>query len=101
MRCTGSSPGSDRGTTRTSVAWKVRRGRREEFAAFGWADEVPDPQDERTFEASRIDHALKDKEPHRSILTLYRELIRLRRTHPALRGLRKEQMKVHTDEPRK
>src|SRR5437667_2761407 len=32
-----------------SLVEAVRRGRREEFAAFGWEGTVPDPQDEGTF----------------------------------------------------
>ena len=67
----------------------VRAGRAREFAAFGWREPAPDPQSEATFEASRLDHGLKDKEPHRSMLALYRELLRLRRTHPALNRLDK------------
>ena len=86
--------------TDPELAEKVRRGRREEFAAFGWAEPPPDPQDEATFEASKLDHGLKAKEPHRSLLALYRKLIRLRRTHPALQGLRKEHMEIQTDEAR-
>jgi maltooligosyltrehalose trehalohydrolase len=56
----------------------VRRGRREEFAAFGWEGRVPDPQDEQTFSRSGIDHSLKVKEPHRTLLRFYRQLIRIR-----------------------
>jgi maltooligosyltrehalose trehalohydrolase len=56
----------------------VRRGRREEFAAFGWENSVPDPQDEQTFARSRLDHSLKEKEPHRTLLRFYQELIRIR-----------------------
>jgi maltooligosyltrehalose trehalohydrolase len=32
----------------------VRIGRKEEFAGFGWQDELPDPQDEATFSHSKI-----------------------------------------------
>ena len=56
----------------------VRRGRREEFAAFGWENGVPDPQDEHTFSRSRLDHSLKEKEPHRTLLRFYQRLIRVR-----------------------
>jgi maltooligosyltrehalose trehalohydrolase len=56
----------------------VRRGRREEFAAFGWEQSVPDPQDEQTFRRSKLDHSLKKKEPHRTLLRFYRQLIRIR-----------------------
>lgn len=56
----------------------VRRGRREEFAAFGWAESVPDPQDEQTFVRSSLNHSLKEKDPHRTLLRFYQELIRIR-----------------------
>ena len=35
----------------------VRRGRREEFAAFAWQGEPPDPQDIATFQRAKLDHA--------------------------------------------
>jgi maltooligosyltrehalose trehalohydrolase len=72
----------------------VRRGRREEFAAFGWAAEkaVPDPQDESTFMRSKPDHSRKSEEPHRTLLHLYQNLIRTRREYdlgdPAPRSVR-------------
>ncbi len=56
----------------------VRRGRREEFAEFGWKEEVPDPQDEGTFSRSRLNHSLKDQEPHSTLLRFYRQIIRIR-----------------------
>jgi maltooligosyltrehalose trehalohydrolase len=72
----------------------VRRGRREEFAAFGWEAEkaVPDPQDESTFLRSKPDHSRKGEEPHRTLLRLYQNLIRTRREYdlgdPAPRSVR-------------
>jgi maltooligosyltrehalose trehalohydrolase len=57
----------------------VRRGRREEFAAFGWPVAPPDPQAESTFQATRLDHALKDRDQHRVLREFYRELLRVRR----------------------
>jgi maltooligosyltrehalose trehalohydrolase len=32
----------------------VRRGRREEFASFGWSGEIPEPQNAATFAAARL-----------------------------------------------
>lgn len=63
----------------------VRAGRQEEFAAFAWAGEVPDPQSAATFEAAWLDHALRESGEHRLLFELYRELLRLRRSLPALR----------------
>jgi maltooligosyltrehalose trehalohydrolase len=57
----------------------VQRGRREEFAAFGWQALVPDPQEEATFQRSQLRHALKEQEPHATLLRFYRELIELRK----------------------
>lgn len=57
----------------------VRQGRQKEFAAFGWEGIIPDPQDEATFERSRLHHSLKETEPHATLLRFYRQLIELRR----------------------
>ncbi len=59
----------------------VRRGRREEFAAFGWEKPVPDPQDEQTFLRSSLDHSRKQKEPHYTLLQFYKQLIHIREEH--------------------
>jgi maltooligosyltrehalose trehalohydrolase len=56
----------------------VRRGRREEFAAFGWEGRVPDPQDEQTFSRSHLNHSLKEKEPHHTLWRFYQRLIQIR-----------------------
>ncbi|HVR44894.1 MAG TPA: malto-oligosyltrehalose trehalohydrolase [Thermoanaerobaculia bacterium] len=61
----------------------VRKGRREEFASFGWKEEPPDPQAEGTFERSRPDPSLRERPRHAALLELHRELLRLRRTIPA------------------
>jgi maltooligosyltrehalose trehalohydrolase len=59
----------------------VRKGRRAEFAAFGWQGEVPDPDDEATFERSKLRHELKEREPHRTLRELYQELVQIRRKY--------------------
>jgi maltooligosyltrehalose trehalohydrolase len=63
----------------------VRTGRREEFAAFTWRGEAPDPNDPATFARSRVDHDLKRAGGSHGVLyTLYRHLIDLRRDRPLL-----------------
>jgi maltooligosyltrehalose trehalohydrolase len=57
----------------------VRKGRQEEFAAFAWQGRVPDPQDEATFAASKLRHELKGKDPHKTLLALYRESLSIRK----------------------
>jgi maltooligosyltrehalose trehalohydrolase len=61
------------------LAEAVRKGRESEFASFGWQVQVPDPQAESTFAASRLNHALIDSEPHRTMFRFYRRLLQLRR----------------------
>ena len=72
----------------------VQHGRREEFAAFRWQGELPDPQAEATFLGSRLDHTLRDQEPHRVLLAFTQELIRLRTGLAALAAMCKETMEV-------
>jgi maltooligosyltrehalose trehalohydrolase len=76
------------------VVEAVRRGRKEEFAAFSWHDDPPDPQDPKTFERSRLNHGLKQDGRHRVMLAFHKELIHLRQSLPALRFLSKEDMDV-------
>ena len=75
----------------------VRQGRREEFAAFGWEQEPPDPQSEDTFEAAKLNRDLLQKDEHAALRTFYHKLLRLRRDHPALRKLSKDDLEVVTD----
>jgi maltooligosyltrehalose trehalohydrolase len=72
----------------------VRRGRKEEFAAFAWLGEPPDPQAEETFLRSKLNHHLCDEGQHRTLLSFYKELVRLRKDVPALALLSKDHMEV-------
>jgi maltooligosyltrehalose trehalohydrolase len=72
----------------------VRKGRKEEFAAFGWNGEIPDPQAEGTFLRSRPDPALRESGNHALLLSLHRELIRIRKTDPVLSRTDREGMEV-------
>lgn len=62
----------------------TRRGRRDEFPAADWGVEVPDPGHAATFSAAVLDPTVTDREPHRSMLAMYTELLRLRRDHPVV-----------------
>ncbi|MER5431453.1 malto-oligosyltrehalose trehalohydrolase [Streptomyces sp. NPDC002588] len=71
--------------TDPELAEAVRRGRRREFAAHGWAEEdVPDPQDPATRERSCLDWSEPEREPHARVLAWYRALIALRHDRPDL-----------------
>jgi maltooligosyltrehalose trehalohydrolase len=71
---------------------RVTEGRRKEFRHFSAfsdpqkREKIPDPQALSTFEVSRLGWSERGREPHASVLRLYRELLRLRRTEPALRA---------------
>ena len=76
----------------------VRQGRREEFAAHGWATEdVPDPQAESTFRASRLDWSEPEQERHAALLRWARDLIALRRSRPELTDGRRDRVRVAYD----
>jgi maltooligosyltrehalose trehalohydrolase len=63
------------------MARQVSEGRRKEFAAFGWDPEaIPDPEDRRTFQRSKLNWEEVPTGDHGAMLAWYRELIRLRRS---------------------
>lgn len=63
----------------------VREGRRRELE-WGANESVPDPASEDTFRRSRIDWEAAERDPTRTAIgALYRDLLRLRATEPALR----------------
>ena len=67
------------------LARAVTEGRRREFAAFGWdPSAIPDPQDPATVAMARLDWTEREQDPHAGMLGWYRDLVRLRRTTPAL-----------------
>jgi len=62
----------------------VSRGRREEFAAFGWAEKMLDPQDPSSFARSKLNWNLQTREPHVFLWRYYQTLLALRRDHQVL-----------------
>jgi maltooligosyltrehalose trehalohydrolase len=72
----------------------VREGRRREFAAFAWQGEVPDPQDEATFRASRLSWSWPSETHQASLRRLYQDLLRVRREWPALRDFRQRRAQL-------
>lgn len=79
----------------------VRRGRADEFAAFAWRGEPPDPQDVETFLQAKLNHKLRGEGQHKVLLEMYTELIRLRKAIPALATLSKDHMDVTDYESQK
>jgi maltooligosyltrehalose trehalohydrolase len=66
----------------------VTEGRFAQFALYESDAErlrrFPDPQDDATFLASKLDRSEAEREPGRGVLALYGELLRLRREDPVL-----------------
>jgi maltooligosyltrehalose trehalohydrolase len=64
----------------------VTEGRRKEFSAFSKFSgaEIPDPQALQTFLTSKLRWAEREEDGHLGVWTLYRELLALRKNHPAL-----------------
>lgn len=76
--------------TDEKLAKAVREGRKREFAAFHLEGEAPDPVSEDTYQQSKLQWGLIEQEPHRSLLSFYKKLIDLKKTHPVMRDLDRE-----------
>jgi maltooligosyltrehalose trehalohydrolase len=72
----------------------IRHGRKAEFTGFVWEGEPPDPQGEETFQRAKLNRKLAQEGKHRVLYEFYRELIHLRREHPALADLNKDTLAV-------
>ena len=68
-----------------ALADAVRVGRQREFEALGMFEAQIDPQAEETFWRSRLDWSKRDSLDGANMLSLYRDLLALRREEPALR----------------
>jgi maltooligosyltrehalose trehalohydrolase len=72
----------------------VRQGRKEEFAAFEWLGELPDPLDEATFLRAKLDHRLRQDGKHKVLWKFYQELLRLRQELHLLTDLGRQDREV-------
>lgn len=67
----------------------VRKGRREEFAHFGWREEdIPDPYALSSFTRSRVHPGLQGEAGSAALLRWYRRLIEMRKQYPVLGAAR-------------
>lgn len=74
-------------------------GRIAEFAQMGWdRSAVPDPQDEATFLRSKLRWDERSEGDHAAMLTVYRQLARLRRDRPELTDPRFDRVSVTYDD---
>lgn len=87
--------------TDAGLVQAVRKGRKEEFAHFGWEGEVPDPAAEATFLNSKIDLERRHYDRHQTLLGFYKSLLRLRKETAPLYNLSKTHMEVRAFEAEK
>ncbi len=76
----------------------VREGRKKDFAHFGFGDDVPNPEDPKTFEASKLDWNELQNPEHQEMYRWYRDLIHLRRRTLSLNLGDMRRMEVEHDE---
>jgi maltooligosyltrehalose trehalohydrolase len=85
-----------------ALARAVSEGRRKEFEAFGWDPRsIPDPERHETFLRSRLNWAEASQGDHARMQAWYRDLIRLRRSTPALNDGEPGNVRVTFDESQK
>ncbi|MCE6987847.1 malto-oligosyltrehalose trehalohydrolase [Dyadobacter sp. CY323] len=84
--------------TDDELADAVRKGRKQEFAAFHLEGEAPDPMSEKTFNESKVQWELLDQDPHSTMLLYYKTLIGLRKSQPALHSTDREALSVEAFE---
>jgi len=77
----------------------VREGRRKEMSAFLPGSEFADPQDESTFERSKLNWDLCQRPPHSSLLAWHRDWIAIRKQHAPLHNCRKDLLRAEWDRP--
>ena len=58
----------------------VAEGRKKEFAAFGFGEDIPDPEDGKTYEMSKLNWEEQREDKHAEMLAWVKALIKLRRS---------------------
>ena len=75
----------------------VAEGRAKEFSSFRWAGEVPNPQELRTFERSKLDWSELAEPSHAELFDWHRRLIELRSRKSHRDRSRKARVKFDAD----
>lgn len=75
----------------------VRKGRREEFKAFAWQGEAPDPQSEETFNRSKLSRSYTSNTQQNQLREYYKRLLQLRKTTPCLAKPNKDKVRARMD----
>jgi maltooligosyltrehalose trehalohydrolase len=76
----------------------VAEGRRREFAAFGFDGDVPNPEDQKTYELSKLNWEEQGEGKHAEMLAWVKALIKVRRSHVCLNDGDTHHLLVVTDD---
>ncbi|MBD2358346.1 malto-oligosyltrehalose trehalohydrolase [Tolypothrix sp. FACHB-123] len=76
----------------------VRAGRKQEFEAFHYDEDPPDPESAETFLHCKLNWQLRNQGQHKVLLNWYRQLIDWRKTHPALLKQERNCIQATSDE---
>ena len=79
----------------------VAEGRKNDFAAFGFGDEVPNPEDMETFDKSKLNWDEQNEGKHAEMLAWTKKLIHMRRGSVCLNDGSMHHLLVSSDDPRK
>jgi maltooligosyltrehalose trehalohydrolase len=80
----------------------VQEGRSQEFKEFFVNHPLPDPfSPEKSFNASKLNHTLKTREPHKTLYAWHQQLMRLRKQSRAIRDSEAGATSTHSDEAAK
>jgi maltooligosyltrehalose trehalohydrolase len=79
----------------------VAEGRKREFAAFGFAGDVPEPESQETYERSKLDWDEQRETKHADVLAWVKSLIKLRRSHVCFNDGDMRRLLVTSDEQRR
>ncbi|MDE1162964.1 MAG: malto-oligosyltrehalose trehalohydrolase [Acidobacteriaceae bacterium] len=79
----------------------VSEGRKNDFAAFGFGDDVPNPEDMKTFNDSKLIWSEIDKDKHAEMLSWVKSLIRMRRNSVCLNDGNMHHLRVSSDDARR
>ncbi|HEX2976902.1 MAG TPA: malto-oligosyltrehalose trehalohydrolase, partial [Bacteroidales bacterium] len=75
----------------------VRKGRKKEFENYKWTTEPPDPQDDKTFDDSKIDREKRHTGNYKKIFDWNKQLLSFRKSHRAMQNTDKDGIIVYTN----
>ena len=77
---------------------QVVEGRQKEFAAFGFGGDIPNPEDDETYERSKLRWEEQEEGKHKEMLSWVKALIKLRRSRVCFNDGDMHHVQVITDE---